>query len=124
MLSEDKYFQTLTEAELWQRYCGFLDLSIDEFMAIQKELLMDEIERVADSLLGKKIMGNQKPKSVEEFRQMVPLTTYDDYEPYLSEQNEDVLAEKPLFWTHSAGRGGYFKWIPYSADALKKYYGW
>jgi hypothetical protein len=51
MLPEDQYFQTLTEDELWQRYCGFLDLSIDEFMAIQKELLMDQIERVADSLL-------------------------------------------------------------------------
>ena len=85
MLSEDKYFRDLTEAKLWQRYCGFLDLSIDEFMDIQEELLMDQIDRVADSVLGKKIMGKRKPKSVEEFRRMVPLTTYDDYEPYLSE---------------------------------------
>jgi len=120
MLSEDKYFQTLTEDELWQRYCGFLDLSADEFVAIQKELLMDQIERVADSLLGKKIMGNQKPKSVEEFRQMVPLTTYDDYEPYLSECREDVLAEKPYLWCHSAGRGGRFKWFPHSSEAFEK----
>lgn len=112
MLQEDKYFQTLNEAELWQRYCGFLDLSIDEFMDIQKELLIDEIEQVSDSLLGKKIMGGRKPQSVEEFRRVVPLTTYDDYEPYLSEQQEDVLAEKPVFWCHSAGRGGYFKWVP------------
>jgi len=95
MLSEDKYFRELTKAELWQRYCGFLDLSIDEFMDIQEELLMDEIDRVADSPLGRKIMGNQRPKSVEEFRRIVPLTTYDDYEPYLSERREDILGEKP-----------------------------
>jgi sulfur relay (sulfurtransferase) DsrF/TusC family protein len=120
MLPEDQYFQTLTEDELWQRYCGFLDLSIDEFMAIQKELLMDQIERVADSLLGKKIMGNQNPKSVEEFRQMVPLTTYDDYEPYLSECRDDALAQKPYLWCHSAGRGGHFKWFPHSSEAFKK----
>jgi len=120
MLSEDKYFQALTEAELWQRYCGFLNLSIDEFMDIQKELLMDEIQRVADSTLGKKIMGNRKPKSVEEFCQMVPLTTYDDYEPYLSEQREDVLAVKPYFWCHSSGKGGYFKWIPHSSEIHEK----
>jgi len=120
MLSEDKYFQTLTEDELWQRYCGFLDLSIEEFMEIQKELLMDEIERVADSTLGKKIMGNQKPRSVEEFRQMVPLTTYDDYEPYLTERREDALAIKPDVWCHSAGRGGRFKWIPHSSEFLDK----
>jgi len=36
MLSEDKYFRDLTDSELWQRYCGFLDLSIDEFMELQK----------------------------------------------------------------------------------------
>ena len=120
MLPEDKYFQTLTQDELWQRYCGFLDLSINEFMEIQKELLMDEIERVADSLLGKKIMNNQKPKTVEEFRQMVPLTTYDDYEPYLGERQEDALAEKPYLWCHSAGRGGDFKWIPYSSGFIER----
>jgi hypothetical protein len=119
MLSEDKYFQDLTEAKLWQRYCGFLDLSIDEFMDIQEELLMDEIDRVADSILGKKIMGNRKPKSVEEFRRMVPLTTYDDYEPYLSEQREDALAIKPYHWCHSSGKGGYFKWHPHSLESLK-----
>jgi len=120
MLSEDRYFHDLTEAELWQRYCGFLDLSIGEFMDIQQELLMDEIERVADSILGKKIMGNRKPKSVEEFRRMVPLTTYEDYEPYLSERQEDALAVKPYYWCHSAGRGGSFKWIPHSSEIVDK----
>ena len=120
MLSEDKYFHNLTKDELWQRYCGFLDLSIDEFMDIQKELLMDEVEQVADSILGKKIMGNQKPKSVEEFRRIVPLTTYDDYEPYLSEQQEDALAVKPIMWCHSSGTGGRFKWIPHSPEIVEK----
>jgi hypothetical protein len=120
MLSEDKYFRDLTEAKLWQRYCGFLDLSIDEFMDIQEELLMDQIERVSDSLLGKKIMGERKPKSVEEFRRTVPLTTYDDYEPYLSEQREDALAIKPEMWCHSAGTGGRFKWIPFSSEFLEE----
>jgi len=120
MLSEDKYFQTLTEGELWQRYCGFIDLSIDKFMDIQRELLMDEIERVADSPLGKKIIGKRKPKSVEEFRRMVPITAYEDYEPYLPERQEDALAIKPHTWCHSAGRGGRFKWIPQSLQFLDK----
>jgi len=120
MLSEDKYFQDLTEAKLWQRYCGFLDLSIDEFMDIQEELLMDQIERVSDSLLGKKIMNNRKPKSVEEFRRIVPLTTYDDYEPYLSERQEDALTIKPHSWCHSSGKGGRFKWFPSSREYIDK----
>jgi hypothetical protein len=120
MRQEDEYFRTCTEEELWRRYCGFFDLSLDEFMEIQEHLLMDEIDAVADSLLGKKIMGDKKPKSVEEFRHLVPLTTYEDYEPYLSERQEDALAVKPLYWCHSAGRGGDFKWIPYTSDAADK----
>ena len=81
---------------------------------------MDQIEMVSDSTLGKKIMGNQKPRSVEEFRQMVPLTTYEDYEPYLSERREDVLAVKPYLWCHSSGMGGSFKWVPHSAEIVEK----
>jgi hypothetical protein len=119
MLREDKYFQTLNEQELWHRYCGFFDFSAGEFMEIQEHLLMDEIDAVADSLLGKKIMGDKRPKSVAEFRHLVPLTTYEDYEPYLSERQEDALAVKPAAWCHSAGRGGKFKWIPYTSEALE-----
>ncbi|MFC2009793.1 GH3 auxin-responsive promoter family protein [Chloroflexota bacterium] len=120
MLSEDKYFRDCTKEELWQRYCGFLDLSIDEFMEIQRELLMDEVEKVASSTLGKKIMGRQKPRSIDAFRQMVPLTTYEDYEPYLSERREEALATKIQMWCHSSGRGGRFKWIPLNYEFLEK----
>ncbi len=119
MLPEDKYFETLSEEELWQRYCGYFDLSIGEFTNIQERLLMDEVELVANSKLGKKIMKDNNPTSVEEFRRLVPLTTYEDYEPYLSERQDEVLAVKPLFWCHSAARGGRFKWIPYSSKAME-----
>jgi len=120
MLQEDKFFETLNEEELWHRYCGYLDLSLDEFMEIQQHLLMEQIDLVAGSTLGKKFMTNSKPKSVEEFRRMVPLTTYDDYEPYLSEQREDALGVKPYLWCHSAGRRGRFKWIPHSSEIVDK----
>ena len=120
MLREDKYSDTLTDAQLWQRYCGFLDLSIGDFMNIQKELLLDQIERIANSVLGKKIMGSGRPKTIDEFRKSVPLTTYDDYEPYLSDKREDALAVKPQWWCHSAGRGGRFKWTPQSTEVFEK----
>ncbi|MFC1952166.1 GH3 auxin-responsive promoter family protein [Chloroflexota bacterium] len=120
MLAEDKYFQTLTRDELWQRYCGFLDLSVGEFVKIQEELLMDEIERLSGSVLGNKIMGARRPGSVDEFRKMVPITNYEDYEPYLSEQREDVLAVKPYLWSHSSGKGGRFKWIPHCQEFIEK----
>ncbi len=120
MRPEDEYFDKLTPQELWKRYCGFLDLSVREFMEIQEQLLLDEIDRVWPSALGRKIMGSRKPTTMDEFRALVPLTTYDDYEPFLSEQREDVLAFKPELWCHSSGRMGKFKWFPHSADFMDR----
>ena len=100
MRPEDQYFKELTQQELWKRYCGFLDLEVKDFMAIQEELLLDQLDRVWPSRLGKKILGKSKPGSVEEFRQIVPLTTYDDYESELADQNADAelrTAEQTVF---------------------------
>jgi len=117
MSREDRYFKSLNKRELWKRYCGYLDYSVDEFMAVQTKLLLEQIDLVAGSVLGKKIMNGQKPKTVNEFRQVVPLTRYDDYEPFLSEKMEQALAVKPVSWCHSSGRGGRFKWMPYTSQA-------
>lgn len=114
MLPEDQYFQTNDVKKVWKRYCGFLDISVNQFMEIQERLLMEQMETIAGTPLGKKIMGAHKVDSVDEFRKHTPLTRYEDYEPYLSNQDETVLAEKPLYWCHSSGRGGHFKWIPYT----------
>ncbi len=118
MLPEDKYFQSRDDAAIWQRYCGFLDLSVDEFMEIQEGLLMEQIDLVAGTPLARRIMGGRKPRSLQEFRNTVPLTTYDDYQTYLGDQGDDALQEKPYFWVHTSGRGGNFKWIPYTQAAF------
>ena len=54
--------------EIWKQFCGFLDLSINEFMKIQENLLMDQIDRLKSCELGKKLLGSPIPKSIEEFR--------------------------------------------------------
>jgi len=74
--------------ELWQMCCGFLDLNIEQFMSIQRRLLLEQIELLNQSRIGKKIMGGLVPQNVEEFRKRVPLTTYQDYCPELSERQE------------------------------------
>ena len=114
MLPEDKFFETNNKSKIWERYCGFLDLSLEEFMRVQHRLLMEQISLMSDTPIGKKIMNGKKPRNTDEFRKVIPLTTYKDYEPYLSEKQNDALIETPLFWSHSSGRGGYFKWIPYT----------
>ena len=100
--------------ELWQKYCGFLDLSIKEFMSIQRSLLLEQIELLNRCELGRDIMSGAKPTSVDEFRRLVPLTTYEDYVPYLAEQREDALPAKPRLWQRTSGISGEraFKWGP------------
>ena len=65
--------------EIWQKYCGFLDLSVSEFMEIQNSLLLEQIHLFERSELGRSIFKNKHPKTVAEFRRMIPLTEYNDY---------------------------------------------
>jgi hypothetical protein len=115
--------------ELWQMYCGFLRLNINEFMEIQERLLLQQLELLNKSPLGAKIMRGARPKTVEEFRRLVPLTNYKDYCPELLEKMEDILPEKPALWAHSAGRSGDYpcKWVPltsaYAWELSKALYG-
>ncbi len=100
--------------ELWQMCCGFLNLSLEQFMSIQKRLLLEQITLLNRCVLGKKIMQGVRPETVDEFRRLVPLTTYSDYCPELAEKREDILPAKPAFWVHTSGRSGEYpcKWIP------------
>jgi len=108
------------EKEVWKKYCGFLDLSLEDFTSIQERLLMEQMHLFAACELGRKIMGEKVPTSVEEFRRTVPLTEYEDYEPYLSERREDVLPQIPYLWARTSGRSGKYKWVPYTEPAYAK----
>ena len=114
-------------AELWQKYCGFLDLSIEEFMHIQKRLLLEQLELLDGCELGRKLLHGQKPATIDEFRRMVPLTTYNDYLPDLPDHRDDMLPAKPAAWVRTSGRTGEFggKWIPLPRqlyEGLGRYY--
>ncbi|MFC2069323.1 GH3 auxin-responsive promoter family protein [Chloroflexota bacterium] len=100
--------------ELWQRYCGWIDLSIGSFMEIQRRLLLEQIELLKYCDLGKVLMHGAKPRTVEEFRMQVPLTTYQDYAPYLLKKRMAMLPKKPLLWQHTSGKSGEydFKMVP------------
>ncbi len=108
--------------ELWQMCCGFLDLSLEQFMSIQKQLLLEQIELLKRSELGRKVMHGAMPSTIEEFRAQVPFTTYKDYCPELLEQKEQGLPAKPVRWVHSSGRSGEypFKWVPISKRAWEE----
>jgi len=107
--------------EVWQKYCGFLDLSLKEFMEVQRSLLLEQIDLLGRCELGRKIMGNTVPDSVDEFREVVPLTTYEDYTPYLQDKREDVLPVRPFIWVHTGGTTGPWKWAPITPKVYDLY---
>ena len=112
-----------SKEELWQMCCGFIYLSLEQFMDTQKRLLLEEIELLKNSELGRRVMRGAMPVTVDEFRKQVPLTTYDDYLPEIVEKREDVLPAKPAMWVHTIGRAGEynFKFVPLSERFLYEF---
>lgn len=102
------------EPDIWHMCCGFVDLGLEEFMAIQRRLLLEQLDVLARSKLGNRLLHGRKPRSVEEFCQSVPFTTYRDYCPELPQKDVSVLPEKPVLWQHTSGRTGEYgtKWVP------------
>lgn len=110
--------------KIWEKYCGFLDLTIDEFMQIQERLLMEQIDILYKSKIGKRIMGDTKPASINDFRNQVPLTSYEDYADILLNQEEDALPSKTVYWIKTTWKGGTqddMKQAPYSQNMIDEH---
>ena len=105
---------------VWKKYCGFLDLSLQQFMSIQESLLLQQLEKVAHCPLGKKLIATKAPVSIEEFRHLVPLTTYEDYLPELDSGDGQALPEKPYIWAHTSGASGTYKRVPYTLESYNR----
>lgn len=122
MTTEAELFKQGKHEELWQRCCGFIDLSLGDFMKVQRRLLLEQLELLKGCELGRYIMNGANPNTVVEFREQVPLTTYTDYAPYLLKRKMDVLPKKPILWQYTSGKSGEypFRWVPVTAGQLEE----
>lgn len=109
--------------ELWKEYCGFLDLTIDEFMAIQNRLMLEQLRLWKGSGIGRTLLNGKEPKTIEEFRKMVPLTSYEDYADILSLKDKSMLPDDPVVWIQTTWEGGKhtIKLAPYTRSMLETY---
>lgn len=109
--------------EIWQQYCGFLDLTMDGYMKIQKRLMEEQIQMWSNSGLGQSILKGKHPKTLEEFRQMVPLTEYEDYADILLSKQPHMLPGNPIIWIQTTWEGGRhpIKVAPYTRSMLDTY---
>ncbi len=123
MLHFEEKLKTETPAQIWDEYCGFLDLSLTEYMDIQKRLLTEQIDLLSKCGLGQRFFKGQVPKTVDEFRKMVPLTKYEDYADILLLKRGDMLPAPPVVWLSTTWESGNKpqKWAPYSEAMLDIY---
>ncbi len=110
----------LSTAQVWEKYCGFLDISVEQFMQIQLRLLQEQLTLYSQCELGRRIMGDTIPATVTEFRKNVPLTTYDDYADVLLPKKESMLPAPPVVWLETTWESGNrpVKVAPYTEEML------
>ena len=110
-------------AQMWSEYCGFLDLTMDEYMRIQNRLMEEQMALWSASPLGKKLLKGQAPRTIEEFRRTVPLTTYEDYADVLLQKQDELLPDTPIIWIETTWEGGRhpIKVAPYTRGMLDTY---
>ncbi len=109
--------------QLWQEYCGFLDMSIAEYMFTQRRLMEEQIALWSRSPLGRNMLGDHTPVSIDTFRQSFPLTTYEDYADSLLAKRADLLCSEPAIWIQTTWEGGLrpIKLAPYTRGMLDCY---
>ncbi|MCQ2547330.1 MAG: GH3 auxin-responsive promoter family protein [Clostridia bacterium] len=109
--------------KIWQEYCGFMDLDIDEYMNIQNRLMNEQIKVWSESGLGKSLLKGRKLNSIDDFRDNFPLTTYDDYADILLAKRRDMLPGDPVVWIQTTWEGGFrpIKVAPYTRSMLDTY---
>jgi hypothetical protein len=124
-LELDHLIRKRRHKEVWQKYCSFVDLSIEEYMEIQCRLMLEQIEIYSKCELGRRIMKTNTPKTISEFRSMVPLTTYYDYADILLNKVESALPAKPVIWIETTWEGGSnpIKTAPYTEDMVENHMG-
>lgn len=107
-------------AALWQEFCGFLDLSLEQYMEIQKRLLLEQLSLYRNCELSERILAGRRPQTVEEYRRTVPLTTYRDYADILLPKREDALPARPVVWIETTWEGAQnpIKRAPYTQSMI------
>ena len=99
-----------------------LDTSTERAMEVNRDLLLRVISKNRETEYGKKY-GFSEIHDVDAFRSKVPLTTYDDYAPYIArmaQQGEENLltAVPPVYYPQTSGSTGFSKIVPLTEDGM------
>lgn len=102
----------------FRKYSGFFHLSLKEWQALQDGLLTEQFELVGCSMWAEPFRRYGPLRSIGELRATAPLTTYEQYAPYLREAKQALATAHQ--WAYTSGPGGTDKWVPYTQPALEQ----
>lgn len=119
----DDKLKKLGHEQLWQEYCGFVDMSLSEYMYTQRRLMEEQLTMWCNSGLGRQMLRGAQPRSIEELRAMLPLTSYADYADVLLPKRSEMLCDEPSIWIQTTWEGGLrpIKLAPYTRGMLDTY---
>ena len=92
-------------------------------MQIQTRLMEEQISLWSNCALGQRFLKGKKINSIEEFRQIIPLTSYEDYADVLLPKQGSMLPDDPIIWIQTTWEGGRhpIKVAPYTKSMLDTY---
>lgn len=119
----DEKLKKVNHEQLWREYCGFLDMDLSEYMYIQRRLMEEQLHLWSSCGLGSKLLHGREPKTIDELREMLPLTTYADYADVLLPKRSEMLCDTPAVWIQTTWEGGLrpIKLAPYTREMLNRY---
>ena len=90
----------------------------------QREFLLAHVRRHQDTLFGRQ-HGYGSIRSVDDFRQAVPVAGYDAFSPFIDKmlhgEQRVLVPEKVEFWSATAGTTGYRKLVPVTPSYRKQF---
>ena len=93
-------------------------------MKENEELLKKILKNNADTEYGRR-HDFAHIKTIEEFRKNVPISTYEDYAPYIERvkngESNILTSSKILGYSRTSGSSGVPKYIPATSDSIKAY---
>ncbi len=102
---------------LYRKSAKQFEFDLNRVDEVQKEILLTIINENKNTDYGKKY-GFEHLKSIEDYRENVPIANYTDFKPYIdkiADGKENVLTkEKVNMFEITGGSGGHVKLIPYT----------
>ncbi len=94
--------------------------------SVSEKWLLRTLRRSRNTEIGKKY-DFSRLRSAEDFQNAVPLSTYDDYAPYIDRMikengQKQITGRKVGFFTPTSGTGGKVKYIPQTWASLYPYF--